>query len=846
MKRLDEFSLALLLPIALARHLRLGTSILPRRAVWALATLFAIGGIASIDQGTASRLVVLDAFLLTKGLLVFVIVSAFVPDDRVLRTTMKVMLGFAAVAAVVGLVEIVAPGLIRSLLPLDRAGLRLGRVAMVSLFDNEGQAGWFFAFFASACLGFYQVYRSKGLLGLVALFTVCALLTLRRKPIGGLLLVVLASALLTKQTSGKLRVVLVMGLLLIALTFAFGDTVALVLSEGLETYVEVRDPTAVARTAMYIASYRIAVDHFPLGVGFGLFGGYASQLQYSPVYQAYGLSSDLGAVAQLQSFHARCVLASRPRPVRLLRARQLSCRPRCRVVAAGPRPPGFDRSARQGPHRGRCPDLHRSAGRIHGGGDLRGHALQFLSLRHGGGGLLETACHRPCGGLMRVLLLSNMYPSRAHPSSGIFVRNQVRALEERHGVQTTLVVSRGRAKGWPAKFLKYIRLHLLAWARSFRRHDVVHLHYASPAHLFAAWPALLPTRTPVVVTVHGGDVHSLPRRGVRRRWVRLALRRAAAVVAASRDLKRELIDELGIEPGKIEVIDVGCDLGRFAPASPQAVPALRRRLGLPAKGTVVLFVGHLNHGKGLDILLAALEALPGQSRLTLLIVGSGPLRERLAAEFAARVPAIDVRWLGEVEHSLMGDCYRAADLLVLPSRNEGRPAAILEAMACGTAVLASRVGGIPEIIEHGASGLLFDSERSDLLSSALDRLISDRDLRTRLAGQALRDAQSHSLVGQSERVHAIYRKGRRPQLNASAPTKRRRRPAQRGFDARSAPFGNRQDPGRRGGDFPSLHRYHGAARVFRRTSSATNRRLPEGALENNPRVGSSRERARLP
>jgi hypothetical protein len=293
-KRLDEFSLALLLPMALARHLARGTAMLPRRAIWGLAILFAIGGIGSLGQGTSPRLVVLDAFLLTKGFLVFVIVSAFVPDERTLRTTIRVLLGVAIAAAAVGLAEMVAPGLIRSLIPFERSGLRLGRVAMVSLFDNEGQAGWFFAFCASACIGFYQVYRTKGLLGLVALFSVCALLTLRRKPIGGLLLVVLVSALLTKQVAGKLRVALVLGLLVIAIAFAFGDTIALVWSEGYETYVEVRDPTTVARTAMYVASYRIAVDHFPLGVGFGLFGGYVSQLHYSPVYQSYGLSAIWG------------------------------------------------------------------------------------------------------------------------------------------------------------------------------------------------------------------------------------------------------------------------------------------------------------------------------------------------------------------------------------------------------------------------------------------------------------------------------------------------------------------------------------------------------------------------
>lgn len=357
---------------------------------------------------------------------------------------------------------------------------------------------------------------------------------------------------------------------------------------------------------------------------------------------------------------------------------------------------------------------------------------------------------------MRVLLLSNMYPSRAHPSSGIFVRNQVQALEEGHGVRTALVVSPGRATNWPAKFRKYIRLHLLAWVGSFRRHDIVHLHYASPAHLCAAWPVLLTTRKPVVVTLHGGDVHSLPARGIGRRWVRLVLRRAAAVIAVSHELKREITDRLGIDSRKIHVIDVGCDLRRFTPASPEAAQAIRQRLRLDAERTVLLFVGHLIPGKGLDILLDALEAVPEPSRLALLIVGAGPLGARLADEFAERAPEVDVRWLGEVEHSSMSDYYSAADLVILPSRNEGRPAAILEAMACGTAVLASRVGGIPEIIEHGMNGLLFDSERSDLLSSALKALASDRELRARLAGQALRDVESHSLAGQAGRVFAVY------------------------------------------------------------------------------------------
>jgi glycosyltransferase involved in cell wall biosynthesis len=358
---------------------------------------------------------------------------------------------------------------------------------------------------------------------------------------------------------------------------------------------------------------------------------------------------------------------------------------------------------------------------------------------------------------MRILLLSNMYPSPQHPSSGIFVRNQVERLERVHGVCASLVVSPGRALGWLAKLVKYSRLHALAWRHVVGRHHLIHLHYASPAHFCSAWPALLRLHLPLVVTVHGGDIHSLPPRGIRRVWVRAMLRRAAAVIAVSRDLSHALSDGLGVRQERIEVIDVGCDLRRFSPAPPQALPEIRARFGFSGDRVVLLFVGHLGQGKGLDILLRALELLRDRKRLALVVAGSGPLARPLAAAFAARVPEMDVRWLGEIRHSRLPDLYRAADIFVLPSRSEGRPAAILESMACATPVVASRVGGIPEIIRHGSNGLLFDTERADLLASALRELIAEPRLRARIAAQALEDVASHSLARQAARVYAVYR-----------------------------------------------------------------------------------------
>lgn len=302
--RLDEFSVAALLPPALVRHLLGRTPALPRNTAWALAALCAIGGVSSAVQHTAPRLVALDGFLLLKGFAFFVILSAVRLDEAKLKSWLRLALGLALVAALVGLVEMLAPDLVRGALPLQREGIRLGRAALISIFDNEGQAAWFFACFAVGCFAFYNSYRHNGLLGLFGLFTLCSVLTMRRKPIGGLLVALLFSLILIRRWSGRLRAAAILAVAAGGLLVAFGDTLVALFSEGYQTYVAARDSSIMARNAMYRTSFELALDYFPGGVGFGLFGGFVSQANYSPIYGEYGLDHIWG----LSPLHNRFML----------------------------------------------------------------------------------------------------------------------------------------------------------------------------------------------------------------------------------------------------------------------------------------------------------------------------------------------------------------------------------------------------------------------------------------------------------------------------------------------------------------------------------------------------------
>jgi D-inositol-3-phosphate glycosyltransferase len=338
----------------------------------------------------------------------------------------------------------------------------------------------------------------------------------------------------------------------------------------------------------------------------------------------------------------------------------------------------------------------------------------------------------------------------------VFVREQVEELRAHQGIQADLAVYRGRARGPAGKLLKYLRLHARAWAAASTRHDLAHLHYASPAHLIAAWPALLLRRAPLVVTLHRGELYALPRRGARRELVRFFLRRAGRLIAVSADLGRQLAGELGLPAERIAIIDVGCDTRRFRPCLPRDKAAAKARLGLDPARPHLLFVGRLTERKGIDLLLEAAARLPCPPRSVLLVVGSGPLRERLERASSGLAP-VEVRWLGERDHAELPAWFAAADAMVLPSRSEGRPAVVLEAMASGTPVVASRVGGTGELIEDGVNGLLFESQDAPALARALERLIGDLALGQRLAERALADVREHSLERQAARIAAIYR-----------------------------------------------------------------------------------------
>ena len=219
----------------------------------------------------------------------------------------------------------------------------------------------------------------------------------------------------------------------------------------------------------------------------------------------------------------------------------------------------------------------------------------------------------------------------------------------------------------------------------------------------------------------------------------LLLRDGDAFVAMSRAIRDEFVGA-GVPPQKVALIPHGVDTTRFRPATPDERLALRQSLGLPPGARIIIYTGRLLRGKGLEYLLAAFRAVAAAippAHLVLAGAGEGHLSVEDALRAAAQAEGLAgrVTFAGRVD--AVEDWLRAADVFAFPSLFEALGIALIEAAACGLPAVASRTGGIVDVVEDGRSGLLVAPGDVPGLSAALLALVTD-GARARAMGEAAR------------------------------------------------------------------------------------------------------------
>lgn len=379
---------------------------------------------------------------------------------------------------------------------------------------------------------------------------------------------------------------------------------------------------------------------------------------------------------------------------------------------------------------------------------------------------------------LKILAFTTLYPNAVSPHHGIFVEQRLRQLRRRFDIPVQVVAP---VPWFPSPHMRFGEY--AAYARVPRREerhgmsilhprypliprigmtaapallaaatlplvrriqaegfdfDVIDAHYFYPDGVAAAWIAQR-LRKPLVITARGTDINLIPRYRGPRRMILWAAKRANAMVTVCQALKDELI-ALGASAEKITTLRNGVDLALFRP-----LDRLQERARLGLTRPTVISVGLLIERKGHHLAIAALPEIP---EVELLIIGRGEQERQLKALAHRLGVASRVRFVGGLPQEELVRYYNAADALLLASSREGWANVLLEALACGTPVVATRLWGTPEVVAVPEAGVLVDDRSAPALANGLRALFDRYPDRAAVRAYAERFSWEQTVTGQ--------------------------------------------------------------------------------------------------
>ncbi|HTK78910.1 MAG TPA: glycosyltransferase family 4 protein [Rhizomicrobium sp.] len=390
---------------------------------------------------------------------------------------------------------------------------------------------------------------------------------------------------------------------------------------------------------------------------------------------------------------------------------------------------------------------------------------------------------------LRILTFTTLYPNAVQPNHGVFVENRLQHLVQTARADVHVVapvpwfpwraglfgryaaLARTPAhevrRGVPIEHPRHVviprvgmsitptalflaTLPLIRQLNAANDFNLIDAHYFYPDGVAATLLGAA-IRRPVVITARGTDISLIPRYSIPRHQILYAAKRAAGIVAVSEALKSAMV-ELGMRSEKITVLRNGVDLTTFVPGDREVA-----RASLQLTGKTLLSVGHLIERKGHGLIIAA---LPRLKDCGLIIVGRGAERAHLEALGRKLGVSERVRFAGEIAHKDLRRFYVAADALVLASSREGWPNVLLEAMACGTPVVATAIWGNPEVVSKPEAGVLAHLRTPDGIADAVESLFQQLPDRAATRAYAEQFSWDDTSSGQLKLFEEIARRGR--------------------------------------------------------------------------------------
>lgn len=347
---------------------------------------------------------------------------------------------------------------------------------------------------------------------------------------------------------------------------------------------------------------------------------------------------------------------------------------------------------------------------------------------------------------MKILLVTNLFPNVKEPTRGVYNKQQFAELAKSCELKVLAPIPWHKLSKVPNKekidgievyhpryfmipkagrslYGLFFYLSLIGFVEKIRKDfnfDLIFATWAYPDGFGSFLIAKL-FKKPIVIKVHGSDINLHTKYFLRRKMISYALRNSDKVIAVSNALMERMV-EIGVARDKINVIPNGIDPALFFPMDKAEC---RAKLGLPVEKKVVIYIGNLVPVKGVEYLLEAIGIISEKKESPhLVIVGDGKQEDYLKKKSRALGIQDKVSFVGRKAHAEIPIWLNAADVLCLPSLNEGCPNVALEAMACGRPVVASKVGGLTDIIVSTEEGILVEPENSEDLTRGIIKALS--------------------------------------------------------------------------------------------------------------------------
>ncbi|AOV08549.1 glycosyltransferase [Sporosarcina ureilytica] len=330
--------------------------------------------------------------------------------------------------------------------------------------------------------------------------------------------------------------------------------------------------------------------------------------------------------------------------------------------------------------------------------------------------------------MKKIIVFSNMYPTKNHPTFGIFVKNQVNQLKEA-GVNLEVIAIDEPGKGKVLTLKKYFSWFMRSMkylVQNNKNISMTHAHYAFPTGVISLIGKRI-FKIPYAVTVHGGDIDKMAgKHSSIQKMTRKILQGAEAVIVVGEQLKQDVITRFGVSKENVEVLSMGVDTKVFKKYTQSEV---RNLLGIHDDGEIILFVGNVIREKGVAELIQAYAKLRDRFPNSSLYILGSQRNDTFIKELGSMIQAQDlsnVHFIKPIQQEGVAKWMAAANVLALPSYHEGFGLVALEAMATGTPVVGSDVGGLSYLLQDG-TGVLVRPKEVESLADGLEEVLIDEN-----------------------------------------------------------------------------------------------------------------------